>query len=194
LDPALLCLNECDATQDMPSMSTTTGVSVAELPSDITDSLNDAAKQLSLLYGSVLNTTDQGEAIEDEDFEGEQEDGISDGLGTSYLNDVTSKHFLTASTTITTNQQPKRHIMISYNRSSKETCQKIYENLIERDYKVWMDLTDMAGDILESMARAVENSYIVLLCINQQYFESDYCKLGTKNCLVFFLLKSCLYL
>ena len=41
-----------------------------------------------------------------------------------------------------------------------------------------MDLTDMADDILVSMARAVENSYIVLLCINQQYYESDYCRLG----------------
>ncbi|CAF4732822.1 unnamed protein product [Rotaria socialis] len=27
------------------------------------------------------------------------------------------------------------------------------------------------------MARAVENSYIVLICINQQYYESEYCRL-----------------
>lgn len=70
--------------------------------------------------------------------------------------------------------------MISYNRSSREICQKIYSGLVERNYKVWMDLTDMEDDILVSMARAVENSYIVLLCINQQYYESDYCRLGKK--------------
>jgi hypothetical protein len=68
--------------------------------------------------------------------------------------------------------------MISYNRSSRETCQKIYDGLIERNYKVWMDLVDMGDDILVGMARAVENSYIVLLCINQKYYESDYCRLG----------------
>ena len=36
----------------------------------------------------------------------------------------------------------------------------------------------MGYDILDSMARAVENSYIVLLCMNQQYYESEYCRLG----------------
>jgi len=46
--------------------------------------------------------------------------------------------------------------MISYNRSSRETCQKIYDGLIARNYKVWMDLADMGDDILVSMARAVE--------------------------------------
>jgi len=41
-----------------------------------------------------------------------------------------------------------------------------------------MDLEHMYDDILVSMARAVENSYIVLLCISQQYYENDYCRLG----------------
>jgi hypothetical protein len=51
-----------------------------------------------------------------------------------------------------------------------------------------MDLTDMADNILVSMARAVENSYIVLLCINQQYYESDYCRLGKQKSIKRFLL------
>ncbi len=41
-----------------------------------------------------------------------------------------------------------------------------------------MDLDHMFDDILVAMARAVENSYIVLLCINQEYYESNYCRLG----------------
>lgn len=41
-----------------------------------------------------------------------------------------------------------------------------------------MDLTDMFDDVLVGMARAIENSYIVLLCINQKYYESEYCRLG----------------
>lgn len=36
----------------------------------------------------------------------------------------------------------------------------------------------MGDDILVSMARAVENSYIVLLCMSKEYYESDYCRLG----------------
>ena len=41
-----------------------------------------------------------------------------------------------------------------------------------------MDFEHAYDDILPRMTRAVENSYIVLLCINQQYSESDYCRLG----------------
>ncbi|CAF3842885.1 unnamed protein product [Adineta steineri] len=43
-------------------------------------------------------------------------------------------------------------------------------------YVVWFDLTDMRSNIIDGMAEAVENSYIVLLCINHAYFESRYCK------------------
>ncbi|CAF2680200.1 unnamed protein product [Rotaria sp. Silwood2] len=74
-------------------------------------------------------------------------------------------------------RQQKRHIMISYNRSSIKICRKIYHRLVEKNYKVWMDLEHMFDDILVAMAQAIENSYIVLLCINQQYYESDYCRL-----------------
>ncbi|CAF5053439.1 unnamed protein product, partial [Rotaria sp. Silwood1] len=77
----------------------------------------------------------------------------------------------------TTKCQRKRHIMISYDRSSIKTCRKIYHRLVEKNYKVWIDLEHMFDDILVAMAQAIENSYIILLCINQQYYESDYCRL-----------------
>ena len=41
-----------------------------------------------------------------------------------------------------------------------------------------MDIEHMHDNILSAMAQAVENSYIVLMCINQQYFDSGYCRLG----------------
>jgi hypothetical protein len=37
--------------------------------------------------------------------------------------------------------------------------------------------------LLVRMVQAVENSYIILLCINQDYYESDYCRLGKGNIL-----------
>ncbi|CAF3216655.1 unnamed protein product [Rotaria socialis] len=79
--------------------------------------------------------------------------------------------------TATTQQGKKRHIMISYNRSSTKMVRKIYNRLLENKYIVWMDKVNMGDDILVSMANAVENSYIVLLCINQHYYESHYCRL-----------------
>ena len=53
-----------------------------------------------------------------------------------------------------------------------------YVFLQERNYRVWMDFEQTYDDILPRMAKAIENSYIVLLCINREYSESDYCRLG----------------
>jgi hypothetical protein len=47
-----------------------------------------------------------------------------------------------------------------------------------------MNFEHMLDDLLlVRMVRAVENSYIILLCINQDYYESDYCRLGKGNIL-----------
>ncbi|CAF1663403.1 unnamed protein product, partial [Didymodactylos carnosus] len=43
-------------------------------------------------------------------------------------------------------------------------------------YKVWMNVADLHGDLLEAIAKAVENSYIVLLCINDGYYINPYCR------------------
>ncbi len=60
----------------------------------------------------------------------------------------------------------------------------IFIFLKERNYKVWMNFEHTFDDLLlVRMVRAVENSYIILLCINQDYYESDYCRLGKGNIL-----------
>ncbi|CAF4129968.1 unnamed protein product, partial [Rotaria sordida] len=136
--------------------------------------------QLSLFYGSVSSVTTE----QDEDYikdPPETEDKTHDSFE-SVSEEATDKLQASLTIPITTtttnyNQPQKRHIMISYNQSSRETCQKIYDRLVERNYKVWMDLTNMVDDILVSMAQAVENSYIILICINQQYYTSHYCRL-----------------
>ncbi|CAF1219607.1 unnamed protein product, partial [Didymodactylos carnosus] len=68
------------------------------------------------------------------------------------------------------------HIMISYNRSSSEKSKQICDGLKALGYEVWMDVANLRGNILEAMARAVESSYIVLLCINDGYYNSPYCR------------------
>lgn len=50
-----------------------------------------------------------------------------------------------------------------------------------------MDVYDMHDNFIDGMAKAIRNSYIVLICINRQYDSSYWCKKGMKiNCFVFF--------
>ena len=63
-----------------------------------------------------------------------------------------------------------KHIMISYNRESRETCLKIKAELEKLDYLVWIDVEDIRGSSLESMASAVELSSMVLIGMTEKYF------------------------
>ena len=41
-----------------------------------------------------------------------------------------------------------------------------------------MDVDEMGGSTLESMAKAVENASVVLVCVSQKYKESPNCRSG----------------
>jgi male-specific lethal 1 len=70
----------------------------------------------------------------------------------------------------------KQHVMISYNTKSREMCLKIKEELERANLKVWMDVSDIHGSSLDSMAKAVENSMCVLICITEKYRQSNNCQ------------------
>ncbi|CAF5037954.1 unnamed protein product, partial [Rotaria socialis] len=53
--------------------------------------------------------------------------------------------------------------MISYNRSVTAMCLKLRDRLKALRYNVWLDVDNINGGVLESMAEAVENSSIVLI-------------------------------
>jgi hypothetical protein len=72
--------------------------------------------------------------------------------------------------------EKKKHIMISYNRDSREICSKIKEKLVESGFSVWIDVEQIQGSSLESMARAIENSFCVLICLTEKYKQSTYCR------------------
>lgn len=75
--------------------------------------------------------------------------------------------------------QPKRekgHIMISYNSASRDLCLKIKFELENAGYHVWIDIDQIHGSSLESMARAVENSDLILVCVTEKYRESINCQ------------------
>ena len=59
---------------------------------------------------------------------------------------------------------------------SRELCLKIKENLEKSFYKIWIDVNEIHGSSLDSMAKAVESSEYILICITERYRQSLYCQ------------------
>ncbi|RNA44626.1 hypothetical protein BpHYR1_035220 [Brachionus plicatilis] len=70
----------------------------------------------------------------------------------------------------------KEHIMISYNSGSRILCLKIKSALEKLGYQVWIDVENIHGSSLDSMAKAVEQSFCVLICVTEKYRQSLYCQ------------------
>lgn len=57
----------------------------------------------------------------------------------------------------------RKHIMISYNRDSRDLCLKVKAELEKDGLLVWIDVEDICGSSLESMAKAIENSVSLVI-------------------------------
>ena len=68
------------------------------------------------------------------------------------------------------------HVMISYQWDNQDVLIEVKNRLQASGYRVWMDLEQMGGSTLEAMAKAVENSSVVLVCVSQKYKESPNCR------------------
>ena len=68
------------------------------------------------------------------------------------------------------------HVMISYQWDNQDVLIEVKNRLQASGYRVWMDLEQMGGSTLETMAKAVENSSVVLVCVSQKYKESPNCR------------------
>ncbi|XP_035667901.1 uncharacterized protein LOC118410346 [Branchiostoma floridae] len=68
------------------------------------------------------------------------------------------------------------HIMISYSWAQQEVIIKVKEHLNKVGYRVWLDKDEMGGTMLESMARGVRSSAIVIIAFSEDYVISDNCK------------------
>ncbi len=69
-----------------------------------------------------------------------------------------------------------QHIMISYQWDDKPYCIKMKDYLQKNGFKVWMDVENMYGSIIEAMADAVDNAYCILMCMSEKYRNSINCK------------------
>ncbi|CAF0847844.1 unnamed protein product [Brachionus calyciflorus] len=72
--------------------------------------------------------------------------------------------------------------MISYNSKSRPICLNIKKELEKNGYKVWIDFESIYGSSLEAMANAIETSFCVLMCITENYKESNFCRLEAEYC------------
>ena len=84
-----------------------------------------------------------------------------------------------------------KHVMISYQWDVQKLVIQIKNKLQADGYKVWMDIDEMGGSTLESMARAVENASVVLVCVSQKYKESPNCRSGNSYQPYFWALMTC---
>ena len=55
---------------------------------------------------------------------------------------------------------------------------QVKDRLKQSGYNVWMDIEQMQGSTLEAMAKGVEDSAVVLMCVSSKYKESPNCRSG----------------
>ena len=72
------------------------------------------------------------------------------------------------------------HVMISYQWDSQKVLVELKNRLRASGYRVWMDLEQIGGSTLDAMAKAVENSSVVLVCVSERYKESPNCRAEAK--------------
>ncbi|XP_071826278.1 uncharacterized protein [Apostichopus japonicus] len=75
------------------------------------------------------------------------------------------------------------HIMVSYSwdgGNGEKRARNIARNLKSRGFKVWIDVDEMTGSLLDAMAEAVNNSYLFILCVSDGYRKSNNCRLEAK--------------
>lgn len=72
--------------------------------------------------------------------------------------------------------EENKHLMISYNRENRDLCLRIKDELEKAGFSVWIDVENIHGSSLESMANAIENSECVLICMSERYKLSPNCR------------------
>lgn len=73
----------------------------------------------------------------------------------------------------------EEHVMISYQWDTQQTMLRVKHELETRGFSVWMDVEQMEGSILETMARAVEKSSVLVLAMSRKYQNSPNCRSGS---------------
>ena len=71
-------------------------------------------------------------------------------------------------------------VFISYSHANQEIVLRIRDFLVKNGYKVWMDVDNMADDLVDSMASGIDQAKVVLLCFSEHYLQSNMCRTECK--------------
>lgn len=74
------------------------------------------------------------------------------------------------------NTDSEEHVMISYQWDTQQAMLRVKQELETRGFSVWMDVEQMEGSILETMARAVEKSSVLVVAMSRKYQNSPNCR------------------
>eukprot|EP01044_Picomonas_judraskeda_P028089 COSAG03_NODE_9185_length_740_cov_0.691108_1_plen_116_part_10 len=59
----------------------------------------------------------------------------------------------------------------------QEVIKRVLGALVRRGYRVWIDIEQMRGSTVDSMALAVEAAEVMLIGVSREYKESTNCRL-----------------
>jgi hypothetical protein len=71
----------------------------------------------------------------------------------------------------------KQHVMLSYAWAQQETVLRIRAALGRLGHKIWIDVEQMSGSTVDSMATAIDSAQVVLYCISEDYKVSQNCRM-----------------
>ena len=76
----------------------------------------------------------------------------------------------------------EQHIMFSYSWSQKNNVRHIYDIIdgLFPNIPKWIDISQMSGNILEAMNKAVENSFLIIIFLSKDYKCSENCKIESE--------------
>jgi hypothetical protein len=70
-----------------------------------------------------------------------------------------------------------KHVMMSYNWDHQPVIKRIHSALVQRGYRMWIDVEQMKGSTVDAMSLAVEDAEVVLIGVSRAYKESTNCRL-----------------
>jgi hypothetical protein len=70
-----------------------------------------------------------------------------------------------------------KHVMVSYNWGHQTVILRVVAGLQTRGYDVWVDVEQMKGSTVDTMALAVENAAVMVMGVSRAYKESTNCRL-----------------
>ena len=69
-----------------------------------------------------------------------------------------------------------QHVMISYSWAQQDLAFKLQRYLEKSGFRVWIDVEQMQGFLCERMAEAVEEAFVVVMLVSEDYRVSHACK------------------